>query len=237
VVRKTAEAEVIKPLFDTVLILGDKIINDDKYSFAINSLEDIKKAQKGAKVELKVDTGMHRNGVALCELDEALELIEKAVILPDLPVTWTDLGCGSGVFTHALARLLPNDSLIYAIDKNDQTFKPTQGHNTRIEFIRADFERGLLNLPALDGILMANALHYVADKPAFLDKLNMHIKDSGSFIIVEYDTMKANPWVPYPINFNTLQTLFVDAGYPNCEKLGEKRSRYGGTMYACQFGK
>ena len=33
VVRKTAEAELIKSLFDTVLILGDKIINDDKYSF------------------------------------------------------------------------------------------------------------------------------------------------------------------------------------------------------------
>ncbi|UPT77297.1 alanine racemase [Sulfurovum sp. XGS-02] len=76
VVRKTAEAEQIRSLFETILILGDSIINDEKYSFTINTLEDIKKAQKGAKVELKVDTGMHRNGIALDELDEAFALIE-----------------------------------------------------------------------------------------------------------------------------------------------------------------
>ena len=75
VVRKTAEADLIKPLFETILILGDNIIKDEKYSFTINTLEDIKKAQKDAKVELKVDTGMHRNGISLDELDEALRLI------------------------------------------------------------------------------------------------------------------------------------------------------------------
>jgi alanine racemase len=40
-------------------------------------LSEIEKAEKGAKVELKVDTGMHRNGIALNELDKALILIEK----------------------------------------------------------------------------------------------------------------------------------------------------------------
>ncbi len=77
VVRKTVEAEQIRSLFETVLILGDTIIKDEIYSFAINSLEDIRQAQKGAKVELKVDTGMHRNGIALDELDEALVLIKE----------------------------------------------------------------------------------------------------------------------------------------------------------------
>jgi alanine racemase len=77
VVRKTVEAVLIKPLFETILVLGDSIIKDDVYSFAINTLEDIKQAQKGAKVELKVDTGMHRNGIALDELDEALDLIKE----------------------------------------------------------------------------------------------------------------------------------------------------------------
>ncbi len=76
VVRKTAEAEQIRSLFETILILGDSIIKDEKYSFTINCLDDIRKAPKGAKVELKVDTGMHRNGIALSDLDEALALIE-----------------------------------------------------------------------------------------------------------------------------------------------------------------
>ncbi len=77
VVRKTVEAELIRSLFKTILVLGDSIIKDDVYSFAVNTLEDIKQAQKGAKVELKVDTGMHRNGIALDELDEALDLIKE----------------------------------------------------------------------------------------------------------------------------------------------------------------
>ena len=77
VVRKTVEAELIRSLFETVLVLGDTIIKDEVYSFAINTLKDIKQAQKGAKVELKVDTGMHRNGIALDELDKALTLIKE----------------------------------------------------------------------------------------------------------------------------------------------------------------
>lgn len=77
VVRNSAEAVLIKQLFETVLILGDKIMKDEKYSFSINTLEDIKNAQRGAKVELKVDTGMHRNGIAPDEIDEAFELIKE----------------------------------------------------------------------------------------------------------------------------------------------------------------
>jgi len=77
VVRKTVEAEKIRSLFETVLVLGDSIIKDEVYSFAINTLDDIRKAQKGAKVELKVDTGMHRNGIALDKLEEAFALIKE----------------------------------------------------------------------------------------------------------------------------------------------------------------
>ncbi len=77
VVRKASEAEQIENLFESVLILGDTIVKHDTYSFALNSLEEIPVAPKGARVELKVDTGMHRNGIALGELDEALHSIQK----------------------------------------------------------------------------------------------------------------------------------------------------------------
>jgi len=77
VVRKTSEAEQIENLFASILILGDSICKHDTYSFALNSLEEIRFAPQGARVELKVDTGMHRNGIALDELDEALSSIAK----------------------------------------------------------------------------------------------------------------------------------------------------------------
>ena len=77
VVRKTAEAEQIKTFFKSILVLGDRATEDEVCSFAINTLNDIKEAQKGAKVELKVDTGMHRNGIAPDALDLALDLIKE----------------------------------------------------------------------------------------------------------------------------------------------------------------
>jgi len=77
VVRDIKEANEIKTLFSHILILGDSIINRSNYSFAINSLNDIKNAQIGAKVELKVDTGMHRNGISYEQIDEALSLIKE----------------------------------------------------------------------------------------------------------------------------------------------------------------
>ena len=82
VVRKRDEAKQIDILFQTVLVLGDTIQKEENISYAINTLEDISKAEKGAKVELKVDTGMHRNGVALNELEEALAALkEKGLLL------------------------------------------------------------------------------------------------------------------------------------------------------------
>lgn len=76
VVRSIKEAKEIKRLFQTVLILKEHAIKDETFSFTLNSLEDIDYAQKGAKVELKVDTGMHRNGITMAQLDSALVQIK-----------------------------------------------------------------------------------------------------------------------------------------------------------------
>ena len=81
VVRTFDEAQIIKPYFKQILVLGDQAVVDDVCSFALNSLEDIEKAQKGSRVELKVDTGMHRNGVAMDELETALKRIEEKELL------------------------------------------------------------------------------------------------------------------------------------------------------------
>ena len=77
VVKNIEEAARIRARFETILILGDTAVEDEVYTFAVNTLSDIQNAQKGAKIELKVDTGMHRNGIALNEVDAALKQIEK----------------------------------------------------------------------------------------------------------------------------------------------------------------
>jgi alanine racemase len=74
VVRLEREAEEIVKYFDNVLILGQKPTQvHPQFSYAINSLEEIASYPSGARVELKIDTGMHRNGVTSEQLEEAFE--------------------------------------------------------------------------------------------------------------------------------------------------------------------
>jgi len=77
VVRDHREAAQINRLFDTVLILGGEFASLPHCSYAINDLESITMIPKGTHIELKVDTGMHRNGIAIDEVNEALSLIRK----------------------------------------------------------------------------------------------------------------------------------------------------------------
>lgn len=86
----------------------------------------------------------------------------------------------------------------------------------------------------LDGILMANSLHYVRDKLELIQKLSACLKPGGNFLIVEYDTdVPVSHWVPYPVSFSKLKQLFGVTGYGIVEKLGERKSAYGrANLYA-----
>jgi len=74
VVRTEAEALEIIDFFDTILVLGDCPTHmNPKLSYTVNSLGEIGKFLPGARVELKIDTGMHRNGLAPQDLEKAFE--------------------------------------------------------------------------------------------------------------------------------------------------------------------
>src|SRR3954471_12053386 len=120
-------------------------------------------------------------------LTDAITLIQAADIGTTIPATWADLGCGTGTFTHALAHLLAPQSTIYAVDSTRQHLPSPTSNNVEVVFQQADFVRAALPFPPLDGILMANALHYVQDKATLLERLKTYLADSGMFIIVEYD--------------------------------------------------
>ena len=78
VVRSTDEAEEINSLFDNILILSPKKYKENKkYHYIINSIEQIQTVPSKTQVHLKVDSGMHRNGINVNELETAYELIKK----------------------------------------------------------------------------------------------------------------------------------------------------------------
>ncbi|MFA6056954.1 MAG: methyltransferase domain-containing protein [Taibaiella sp.] len=163
------------------------------------------------------------------ELSTAIKLIDNTYLNKDKPETWADLGCGNGLFTKALATLLADGSTIYAIDKADTSHAGNMisTNKTNIIFRKQDIEMQELELPPLNGILMANVLHYVKNKGPFLEKLKQVLKRDASFLIVEYDTEQPVPyWVPFPLSFNAATQLFRQAGYKKIEKLGSQASLY-----------
>ena len=79
VVRDIKEALLIEPFFNTILILNflpQKTYNK-KFHFCINSLEDFKNFAPNNNIHIKIDTGMHRNGIEPNELDKAFLLSKK----------------------------------------------------------------------------------------------------------------------------------------------------------------
>jgi hypothetical protein len=83
----------------------------------------------------------------------------------------------------------------------------------RITTHHGDFMEQPWPFTDLDGVLMANSLHYVENQAAFIRACESQMKPRRRFLIVEYDTNEANRWVPYPISQTTLTTLFGSAGY------------------------
>ncbi len=169
-----------------------------------------------------------------------LRLIADAVRSGD--TAWADLGAGEGAFTRTLRTLLGSAAEIYAVDSNASALRRQQkslrGDRTlaseRTHFLEADFTR-TLDLPPLDGLLMANALHYVDadDQVATLRKLGQYLKPTGRLTIVEYDMSRPNPYVPFPVPFESLARLAVAAGYSDPVRLATVPTRYGrGGMYS-----
>jgi ubiquinone/menaquinone biosynthesis C-methylase UbiE len=141
---------------------------------------------------------------------------------------WADLGAGEGAFTLALAELLGPGAHIIAVDKDRQALRALEGG---VETLVADFTLPL-NLDGLDGVVMANSLHYVRDKDSVLRSVRAMLRPGGRLIIVEYGTDRGNPWVPYPFTYTQWEDIAARAGFTKTRLLRTVPSRWLGTMYS-----
>lgn len=206
VVRKTVEAELIKSLFETVLVLGDSIIKDEVYSFAINTLADIKQAQKGAKVELKVDTGMHRNGINLDELDEALHLIKEQHL--DLVGVMTHYRSADELSSEFFWQQKQFESVKQRVKKAGFTDIRVHSHNTAAILRTKSFNEDLVRVGI--GAYGYNELPQSFDEVALRPVMSLHAKKVSTRVL------KAGERIGYGGDFIATDNMTVstyDLGY------------------------
>lgn len=169
--------------------------------------------------------------------DEAIALIGAAVT--EGAGTWADLGAGAGTFTRALASLLGPKGTVFAVDRDARALREIAGSRgdgrprAQIQTVVGDLTERL-DLPPLDGVVIANALHYVpyADQARVLRQVASLTTASAPLVIVEYERRNANPWVPYPITLALLGDLAREAGLGQPTPLATRPSRFSGSIYS-----
>jgi ubiquinone/menaquinone biosynthesis C-methylase UbiE len=152
---------------------------------------------------------------------------------------WADLGAGWGAFTLALADLIGPGGHIRAVDRDARALRELASAMAArfpavaLETIVADFSRPL-PLPPLDGVVVANALHFLrpAEREQALGLIRGYLRPGGRLIIVEYNIERGNPWVPHPFTYPTWEEMARRSGFTGTRLLARRPSRTLREIYA-----
>jgi SAM-dependent methyltransferase len=164
-------------------------------------------------------------------------LLRPGVGRPSAGAIWADFGAGDGAFTLALAELLGPGATILTVDRDRRALERGAAEVARrypaVKTIPTvvDFTDSL-DFPPLDGIVMANALHFIRSKEPLLSRLRAYLKPEGRFLLVEYNADRGNPWVPFPLSYPTWAGLARQVGFSRVELLGRVPSRFLGEIYS-----
>jgi ubiquinone/menaquinone biosynthesis C-methylase UbiE len=164
-----------------------------------------------------------------------VNLLSKGI--PSPGGIWADLGSGSGAFTLALAELVGPDGEIYSVDRDRAGLQEQERAlkalfpKVAVHLLAADFTQPLI-LPALDGIIMSNSLHFQKHKEPVLERIKNYLRPGGHFILVEYNVDRGNIWVPYPLSYPTWEALAKRAGFAHTRLLATVPSRFLNEIFS-----
>lgn len=166
---------------------------------------------------------------------EALALLRAAIPAADSE-TWADLGAGTGTFTRALASLVGAGGRVIAVDRDAHALGAIRawaarlGGRPAVAVVEADVAAPP-ELPPLDGVVMANVLHFMADAGAVLSRVAARLKPGGRMVLIEYEGRRPSRWVPYPVSAARFVELAADAGLSPPRVVATRPSAFGGEMY------
>ena len=150
-----------------------------------------------------------------------------------------ELGSGRGAFTFALAELIGPEGTIYSVDRNQAALrdqarsfqKRSTNHQPIIHYLNKDYMQPI-SLPPLNGLLMANTLHFHEHKAVILKLIHDYLVPNGRIILVEYNSDLGNTWVPYPISYDSWRSSAEKIGYAGTHLLEKVPSSFMGEIYS-----
>ena len=151
---------------------------------------------------------------------------------------WADLGSGTGAFTLALTELLGAQGGIISVDQDAGALSHQQRElrarfpHANVRMVTADFRHPIESMPRLDGLVMANALHFHRDKQRIVEHVCGWLKPGGAFVLIEYNVDTGNHWVPHPLSCASWEALAARSGLINTRKIAGKPSRFLNEIYA-----
>ena len=150
---------------------------------------------------------------------------------------WAELGSGEGNFTLTLAELLGEQGSIVSVDWDSRAIATQRRRlavsrpGATVEHRIADFTADL-GLSGLDGILMANCLHFLPDPTPVLRLVRGYLAGGGRLLVVEYDSDRGNHWVPHPFSYSRWAVMAAGAGFSGTRVLARYPGRFLGGMYS-----
>ena len=163
--------------------------------------------------------------------EHAVSLIKQGV--EKLGETWADLGAGGGTFSLALSELLGSEGRVIAVDRDARALRrigTPPASWAAIRTYHADFTRPL-ELTNMDGLLLANSLHFVARQEEVLRQLIGYLRPGGRVLFLEYDTEQVSLWNPYPLPFHKLQPLAAAVGLAAPYEVHRRPSIFAGREF------
>lgn len=158
--------------------------------------------------------------------------------LPGPGGVWADFGSGTGAFTLALAELIGPGAELYSIDRDGGALQEQERQmrarypEMAVHYRRADFTHLLDDLPPLDGIVAANALHFQRHSEPVVQLLKRYLGPGGRLIVVEYNVDTGNFAVPYPLPYAQWERLARRCGFHQTRLLATRPSRFLHEIYS-----
>ena len=145
-----------------------------------------------------------------------------------------DIGCGTGVYTMALAYEVGDMGQVYAVDVHRDALHTLAGtldkrRIVNVEMVWADIEKGApIDAYSLDAVVLSNILFQLEDIDAAIGHISKLIKPEGQLLVVDWSDSHGGlgPHIDHVIQEGDAERLVQKHGFRLLKRLPAGKFHY-----------